>query len=855
MTRKAQYPLTLTYINVRKFVGLLAMSLPLVIFLGEKVLFQVDLQPSISAFYYTEMRWFFILTLCCIGFFLLFYQGYDELDKWLARIAGVAAFLTALFPTSPPYQEICMSPLTVIFPVDQPGPLVGTPVCSITETIHLLSAATMFVTVAFFSLFRFTKGESNTKEKRIRNRVYVICGAAIVLAIVVMGLSFLWEAYFSYTVYWGEFIALVAFGISWAVKGEMLWKDANPPTDSTRFNALQSRQVNGYNNGLGVFVLLVAIWFTMVLYSAEVPPFNLFSADNAAESEQVLVEQVEEGGVDTPAPSQAPSGLGFEKAEAQEILVGFLFVLVVIVLYFILNHQVLTWFWPLVRRNFRVDLGMDETGEKETLWTLFSNQVNELGVQPRFSVNPTSDTGVSAPSALVPDNSYLKTFIDILNWIFPGIGYTLRLNKMSSDKLGAGLSLAVVKNDRKETVAETILWASTFHVDREKDVDQGNDLIVYRLLMIPAYFWFADVVDRLDGFMAESRAWEARAYNHLGNSLWHSDLDRGIILFNESISLDPRTWSAYAALGRAWMEKSQDKKLNKDIAIEYLLLANGYLATTIEGFKTEKSLDQVYFGALYNQIVVWKYLYKLGWKQDELPLEKILFHGYRTKREALTALSLIQKFPLFSIIEIRHKDLWPEKEIDLYRVYSEQGLSLIQALCRKLVHECAAVEAKDTGQGNCRGAKWHPLGNWLISFFPTLEFVLQIVEMELNANKGGTLKSWLEPALGQIAILPCFEDPINMDRPLSPFGRGGQHFTRSHYRIQYNAACFYSQIALIDGLTDAQKANFVDLALDHLEMALSAGGGLVEFAKKDSTLDAIRQYSRYKNIVNEESAP
>ena len=50
--------LPLSYINVRRIVGIMAMSLPIVMFLGEAILFQTGLQPSISAYYYAGMRWF-----------------------------------------------------------------------------------------------------------------------------------------------------------------------------------------------------------------------------------------------------------------------------------------------------------------------------------------------------------------------------------------------------------------------------------------------------------------------------------------------------------------------------------------------------------------------------------------------------------------------------------------------------------------------------------------------------------------------------------------------------------------------------------------------------------------------------
>ena len=881
MVRQNSSPLLLTYINIRKIIGILAMSLPIVIFLVEKVFFRTSLQPSISAFYYTQMRWFFVLTLCCIGFFLFFYQGYDNLDKWLSRIAGIAAFLVALFPTSPASLGVCASPLTIFFSASQPEPLVGSWICNLTSTIHLVSAFILFATVAFFSFFSFTQCEHHTKritfkqckhdsnEKKKRNCVYRACGVAIILAILVIGLSGLWQKYFSYTTYWGEFVALFFFGVAWAVKGELLWKDAVPANNSARFNALQSRQVDGYKSGMGVFVLLIALWLTVLLYSAGIPPFNLFVPENA-------------GDAGAAATAMTPT-LGFDQTAAQNILIGILFVLVVIIFYFILNNQLLSLFWPLVRRSFRVDLGDDESGEKGELWTLFSNQVNELGLRPGFSVNPKANTDISTPSTLTPESSYLKTLFDLLNWIFPRIGYSISLNKLNSKKLGAGLSMAITKNDRKEIIADKTFWASTYRISDEKksdnkkksgdekDSNKESDLYVYRLLMIPAYFWFADVVDRLDGFMPDPLAWESMAYYHLGNSLWYSDIEKGINFYTNSINLNQKNWPAYAALGRIWAEKSQNQN-SKEIAREYLLLANNYLRTAIDGIRKTKTLDQVYFGALYNQLVDLLYLLE----KDRNKLEQLLLQGYMVKKESLSALLLIQN----SLIqrkpnqEIGHDKLWSENVYKRYEEVLNSGdnktlkadiVSLKGKICdgeiSKIKHPIGRKEIER------QELESHPLANWLIDFLQALEFVLQILNLQINLDSvledknkyPEGVKSWLtDEALKQFINLPCFDAPINMNYPLQLSDKAGLHFTRSHYRVQYNAACFYSQLASMistrtkDGKNE--KDFYIDLALDHLEMSLGVGGFLVEFAKKDSALETIRGEERYKDIMKAEES-
>jgi amino acid transporter len=97
--------------------------------------------------------------------------------------------------------------------------------------VHLTFAALLFLTLAFFSLFLFTKskkGESPTPEKLIRNKIYIICGITIILCIISIAIYklFIQTANpISAFVFWAETIALIAFGTSWLTKGETLFPD------------------------------------------------------------------------------------------------------------------------------------------------------------------------------------------------------------------------------------------------------------------------------------------------------------------------------------------------------------------------------------------------------------------------------------------------------------------------------------------------------------------------------------------------------------------------------------------------------------------------------------------------------
>ncbi len=206
--------LVLSYLALRRAIGVLGISLPFVLSLGAILIFEVGIPESISDFYYTGMRDVLVGTLCAIGVFLLSYKGYERLDDLAGDLACVFAIGVALFPTTPS----------------------GDPT-TLERTIgaaHLIFAALFFVTLAYFSLCLFTKTDKTktpTRQKIRRNQVYKACGFTIVASIVlILVYAFLPErfenALSAYDpVFWLESIAVLAFGLSWLTKGEALLQD------------------------------------------------------------------------------------------------------------------------------------------------------------------------------------------------------------------------------------------------------------------------------------------------------------------------------------------------------------------------------------------------------------------------------------------------------------------------------------------------------------------------------------------------------------------------------------------------------------------------------------------------------
>ena len=207
-----QDPLVLSYLSLRKAVGIIGCALPLVLAFGKMLLQGPGIQGSISCYYYTDMRNVFVGSLCAIGVFLMSCRGYDRKDEIAGYLACVFAIGVAFFPTTP-----CMRPTSG-------HDLIG--------ILHLTFAALLFLTLAYFSLALFTKTNPDKKptpRKLHRNKVYRGCGYTILGCIFLMGVVALPPVKTLVErltpVFWLESAAIVAFGFSWLTKGETILKD------------------------------------------------------------------------------------------------------------------------------------------------------------------------------------------------------------------------------------------------------------------------------------------------------------------------------------------------------------------------------------------------------------------------------------------------------------------------------------------------------------------------------------------------------------------------------------------------------------------------------------------------------
>jgi hypothetical protein len=235
LTDQSQKDILISYLTLRKLLGFLGILLPVALAIGTLAM-HCHIQSSISAYYYSPMRDWFVGILCAMGIFLFTYTGYIEgpevriKENWLTKVAGVLAIIIANLPTGGD-KEISKSCSTHSCPIptcanvmgwnlDCASPLLG--------GVHLVCAALFFTILAYILYYKFSKiNPSAGREEEIR--FYKGCGLVMAVCILIMlvneALSWKYQLcyplYYSPVLFFFETIALFAFGIAWLRKGKI----------------------------------------------------------------------------------------------------------------------------------------------------------------------------------------------------------------------------------------------------------------------------------------------------------------------------------------------------------------------------------------------------------------------------------------------------------------------------------------------------------------------------------------------------------------------------------------------------------------------------------------------------------
>jgi hypothetical protein len=197
----------------RQVIGYLGLALPILLVQAERLRPNAPsdawVGSSISAYYWTGGVSLFVGLLAALSLFLLTYRGYantaGRYDRAAALVAGSAAAVVALFPTTPPAGLVARLPWWR----DWMG------------TTHAVAAMILFTTFALFTLWLFRLGTANntpTAEERRRDAIFLACGIGI-LASMAWATAARWSGR---SIFWPESSALGFFAWSWLVKGRAL---------------------------------------------------------------------------------------------------------------------------------------------------------------------------------------------------------------------------------------------------------------------------------------------------------------------------------------------------------------------------------------------------------------------------------------------------------------------------------------------------------------------------------------------------------------------------------------------------------------------------------------------------------
>jgi hypothetical protein len=186
--------------TIKLIIGLIALSLAnLTSFFAQTPI------SSISASYY-EGGWsqnIFVGFLFAISAFLLAYNGQATSEMVLSKLAACAALGVAMFPCK------CGSHAEII------------------PNVHGISAATMFLILAFFCYIFFQRArDKGHSQAKLRAYIYAICGITIVASVLIIAIDNIFNGLISSKIvrltFYGERTGLIAFGISWLTASRIL---------------------------------------------------------------------------------------------------------------------------------------------------------------------------------------------------------------------------------------------------------------------------------------------------------------------------------------------------------------------------------------------------------------------------------------------------------------------------------------------------------------------------------------------------------------------------------------------------------------------------------------------------------
>lgn len=217
-----------TYFSLRICLVILAFAMPFVLYLYGKFLHGMDLQPSMSAYFWAAgedqcatfpMRTIFVGFLCAIGVGLYVYKGLTPLENTLLNASAVCAALVAVFPERISADEAASVPQ--VAQLLQSCPAVKELASQAALPVHSMAAVLLFLFLAIVAWFCANKSleylPPDQDLAKFQRAYKVIAIAMIIFPITGITLSLIFGAT-SNKIFFIEAAGVLTFGVYWLTK-------------------------------------------------------------------------------------------------------------------------------------------------------------------------------------------------------------------------------------------------------------------------------------------------------------------------------------------------------------------------------------------------------------------------------------------------------------------------------------------------------------------------------------------------------------------------------------------------------------------------------------------------------------
>jgi hypothetical protein len=214
-----------SYLWLRVAVGLMGIALPVVLLLGDALVLDtaITMRPSLSAYYHSPMRDFYVSVLFATGIVLVTYRiAEKDFVAWLSFAAGVMVVVVALVPTGLP--RGCS-------PADAPAE--GCPRLTALQeyfgeallaSTHRWASIVFILAMALLTIIFALQEDNRRRSADARapwfwGSFHWACAVVMLAALAFNGLSDVLGFWRDHTLTVVESVCAAAFGLSWLVKG------------------------------------------------------------------------------------------------------------------------------------------------------------------------------------------------------------------------------------------------------------------------------------------------------------------------------------------------------------------------------------------------------------------------------------------------------------------------------------------------------------------------------------------------------------------------------------------------------------------------------------------------------------